>query len=116
MEAYLIMETVKVIVEPKDNIENFYFCGKKINAAISPGMIFQININNLQIKNFSIDKNQSNFNIGIAYPLLIKNQKNIIELKVFNISADNNIGDSVQKALILDHVVMNNQVISKFLN
>lgn len=116
MEAYLIMETVKVIVEPKDTIENFYFCGKKINAAISPGMIFQININNLQIKNFSIEKNQSNFNIGIAYPLLIKNQKNIIELKVFNISADNNIGDSVQKALILDHVVMNNQVISKFLN
>lgn len=112
--SYLIIDTVTIEFDSQQALQNIYFCGSKINADVSPAMIFEVVVNDVQVKKFSIDRGRADFNVGISEPLLNAGQKNTIRLNVYRAINGSNSQEMIYKSLILSHIVINDQVIKNF--
>lgn len=116
----LIYDSVKALYCPQPTFElafeqlpvarNVFICGKRDKSLASEKLIFEIIVNDIQIKRCEL-LDAANFNIGIIHPILFRQGPNVLKVKISGASVPND-GSGFVPGLGISHLIVDDQKVS----
>lgn len=111
LSAYVFKDGVTFEIDGLLSARNFYVCGRIVQDFEPRQLAITLTVNRIQKQTFTLGGDGRNFNVGIIDPILLQGVPNKFEVSVHQLDTSGQPTNEVPQALILTHIVVDDQVV-----